>query len=305
MLSYNLLPGAFGIEIQGFNAGQSAGLDEARKVIRALYAHQFVVCRRQNLDEDGFERFADLVGEARPHFLDHLRMKDRPAIIKLSNVFVGGVRTGIFNGAAFWHTDVAYEEPPNAVTTIYAIEGPREAPPLELCDTFAAYDCLPDRTKHLLEGLEAEHHYGNRDDTDETSDTSAEVLTEDQKGRISVVLQPIVKRHPYSGRKSLYGVAGSSFGIKGMPQDEAIDLLGGLKAHATQERFITRHDYRQGDLVMWDNYSTLHRGPVLAPVTPGHPNSRVLWRISVRGVSQLLADEAAPATASSRLEFAL
>jgi taurine dioxygenase len=96
-------------------------------------------------------------------------------------------------------------------------------------------------------------------------------------------------RHPITGRRSLYGVAGSSFGIVGMPDDQAIALLGELKAHAIRPEFTTAYDYEVGDVACWDTFSTLHKAPAQKRAAMDDAHARMLWRVSVTGSSPLLA----------------
>ena len=91
------------------------------------------------------------------------------------------------------------------------------------------------------------------------------------------VRHPVVRRHPITGRKALYAVSGSSFGIEGMPDGEARGLLDELKRHATQERYQLRLKYGAGDVVIWDNASLLHSATL---TDPGDP--RTLWRITTK-----------------------
>ena len=92
-----------------------------------------------------------------------------------------------------------------------------------------------------------------------------------------------------TGRKALYGMAGSSFGIIGMPDDEAFDLLNELAVHAIKPAYVTSYDFKVGDAGAWDTFSTLHKATVLEPAT-GPEDSRLLWRISVTGLPPLMAD---------------
>jgi taurine dioxygenase len=128
-----------------------------------------------------------------------------------------------------------------------------------------------------VENLVGLHHYGNRDDLDKDSRTVASVLTEEQEKKMNWVRHPIVRKHPVTGRKALYSISGSSFGIEGMPQDEAIELLDELKRHATSERYQLRLKYGVGDVVIWDNASLLHSATLTDPADP-----RTLWRITVK-----------------------
>jgi taurine dioxygenase len=130
--------------------------------------------------------------------------------------------------------------------------------------------------KKRIEPLLGIHHYGNRNDQDERSRTVASVLTAEQKAKMPVITHKVARRHPVTGRKSLYAVSGSSFGIVGMPEDEARDLLDELAAHSTQEKYLLRFKYGVGDVVMWDNASLLHSATLIDP-----NDARTLWRITM------------------------
>jgi taurine dioxygenase len=131
--------------------------------------------------------------------------------------------------------------------------------------------------KKRIDGLVALHHYGNRDDQDKGSRTVASVLTEDQEKKMAWVRHAVARKHPVTGRKALYSVSGSSFGIEGMPEDEAVDLLDELKRHSTSEKYQLRLKYGVGDVVIWDNASLLHSATLTDPDDP-----RTLWRITVK-----------------------
>src|SRR5262249_28099534 len=104
--------------------------------------------------------------------------------------------------------------------------------------------------KRQLDGLNALHHYGNRDDQDERSRTAASVLSAEQRRKMTWVRHPLVRPHPVTGRKALYAVSGSSFGIEGMRENEGVALLDELKRHATREEYQYRLKYGVGDLVI-------------------------------------------------------
>jgi len=144
-------------------------------------------------------------------------------------------------------------------------------------DQYAAYDDLSSSMKKTIEPLIALHHYGNRDDLDESSRTVASVLSEEQEQKMTWVRHPVARRHPITGRKALYAVSGSSFRIEGMPEDEALDLLDELSRHATQEKYQLRLKYGMGDVVVWDNASLLHSATLTDPSDP-----RTLWRITIK-----------------------
>jgi taurine dioxygenase len=217
-------------------------------------------------------------------------MDGHPSILMLSNIYDDGRQLGVYEGACFWHTDVAYETPPNSATIVYSIKTPRDGgAPTYIADMFGAYDSLSESMKRRIDALVVLHHYGNREDTVEGSPTAAERLTAEQKRRVRNTFHPLVMRHPITGRRSLYGVAGSSFGIVGMPDDEAIALLDELKEHATRPEFTTAYDYEPGDIACWDTFSTLHKAPAQKRATMEDKHARMLWRVSVTGSSPLLS----------------
>ncbi len=115
------------------------------------------------------------------------------------------------------------------------------------------------------------------------SRVAASPLTDEQKAKMPLITHPLVRPHPVTGRKALYAVSGSSYGIVGMPDDEAVALLDELAAHATQAKYVLSYAYRVGDLVIWDNASLLHSATLTDPDDP-----RTLWRITIKEPSTKL-----------------
>jgi len=165
---------------------------------------------------------------------------------------------------------------PARATLLYSIAVPKAGGDTLFANQQAAYDDLPEAMKRRIEPLYAVHHYGNRHDLNEASRTAASPLTAEQKAKMPVITHRIARPHPVTGRKSLYAVSGSSFGIVGMPDDEAYDLLDELAEHSTQSKYRYSLAYRVGDVVIWDNASLLHSATLTDPDDP-----RTLWRITV------------------------
>jgi taurine dioxygenase len=278
----NPLPGALGVEIAGIDLSQPMSDEETREFLDIYFNYQLIRLRGQRLSFEQFDALTKVFGDQRPHFLDHLRMKGHPAILMLSNVFEDGKPIGVFEGAAFWHTDVAYEDPPNSSTVVYGVEFPEGGCPTYFADMYTAYDDLAQSMKERIDDLQVVHHYGNRWDMDEDSRTSAERLTPEQKTNVQNVIHPLVRNHHITGRKALYGVCGSAFHIVGMPDDEAIDLLDELAHHAIQAKYQTEMEVEVGDVGAWDTFATLHKATLQDPAV-GDTDRRLLWRVSVSG----------------------
>jgi len=262
--------GSFGLEADTISP-------DFRKVRDAFFAGQILVFRNLQLKAAQFLEFARQFGRPEPHVIDQFHHPEHADILILSNVKKDGAPIGLADAGTYFHTDYSYLEVPARATLLYSIQVPSKGGDTLFANQYAAYDDLPGTMKHKLESLVALHHYGNRDDLDQGSRTVASVLSEEQEKKVTWVRHPVVRRHPVTGRKALYAVSGSSFGIEGMPQDEAIDLLDELRDHATQEKYRYRLKYGVGDVVIWDNASLLHAATLTEPDDP-----RTLWRITVK-----------------------
>jgi taurine dioxygenase len=243
----------------------------------AFFAGQVLVFRNQKLNAKQFLAFARQFGKPEPHVIDQFHHPEHADILILSNVEKDGKPIGLADAGTYFHTDYSYLDVPARATTLYSIQVPSKGGDTLFADQYAAYDGLPASLKKRIEGLVALHHYGNRDDQDRGSRTVASVLTEEQEQKMAWVRHPVARRHPITARTALYAVSGSSFGIEGMPEDEATDLLDELKRHATQEKYQLRLKYGVGDVVIWDNASLLHSATLTDAADP-----RTLWRITIK-----------------------
>jgi alpha-ketoglutarate-dependent 2,4-dichlorophenoxyacetate dioxygenase len=152
-----------------------------------------------------------------------------------------------------WHSDSSFK----AVSAKYSLLSARVIPGAggntEFADMRAAYDTLDEATRALCEDLVCEHSQLFSRGTLGFSD-----FTDDERRRFVPVLQRLVRRHPVTGRKSLF-LASHAGAIVGWPVPEARAFLRELTEHATQRQFVYAHVWRQWDLVMWDNRVTMHR----------------------------------------------
>ncbi len=276
MLELKPLCEGFGLEASGVDIAQAMSDQAFADIEAAFYAGQVLVLRGQSLTPAQFLAFARRLGEPQPHVIDQFHHPADPNILILSNVRKDGKPTGLQDAGSYFHTDYSYLQMPARATTLYSIEVPSRGGETLFANQQAAYDDLPQAMKDRIEPLYGIHHYGNRNDTDERSRTVASVLSDAQKAKMPVITHRIARPHPVTGRKSLYAVSGSSFGIVGMPDDEARDLLDELAAHSTQPTYRYSLAYGVGDVVIWDNASLLHAATLTDPDDP-----RTLWRITV------------------------
>jgi alpha-ketoglutarate-dependent 2,4-dichlorophenoxyacetate dioxygenase len=157
-------------------------------------------------------------------------------------------------GNRLWHTDSSFKSPSGYASLLYA----RSIPPIggntEFADLRAAYDALSDAMKARLGSLIAEHSILNSRRKLGLTDFS-----DAEREAFAPVRRPLVRTIPESGRSTLY-IASHVGRIYGLADEEAAALLDELTAHATQRQFVYSHRWRVGDMVMWDNRCTMHRG---------------------------------------------
>src|SRR5450432_3931643 len=276
-----LSPG-FGVEVDA-DLSQPLSDTTFADIERAFYAGQVLAIRGQRLTARQFASFAARLGPPQPHVIDQFHHPEDPNILILSNVKKDGQPTGLQDAGSYFHTDYSYLQVPARATTLYSRVTPKVGGDTLFANQQAAYDDLPETMKKRIEPLLGIHHYGNRHDVDEASRTVASVLTDEQKAKMPVITHRLARPHPVTGRKALYAVSGSSFGIVGMPDDEALDLLDELAAHSTQPKYVLRFKYNVGDVVIWDNASLLHSATLIDPDDP-----RTLWRITIKEPSAKL-----------------
>ncbi|MEP6679515.1 MAG: TauD/TfdA family dioxygenase [Betaproteobacteria bacterium] len=277
MLHLKPLSSGFGLEAWGVDLTKPLTDEAYAEIEDAFFDGQVLAFRQQRLTTQDFLAFARRFGRPEPHVIDQFHHPDNPNILILSNVEIDGEPQGLADAGTYFHTDYSYLAVPARATMLYSIEVPEVGGDTLFANQYAAYDGLPAATKRRIDPLIAVHHYGNRHVAEGEARTAASTLTDEQKARMPLITHPVVRRHPVTGQKALYAVSGSSYGIIGMPDDEAVALLDELAAHATQPKYHLSFRYGVGDLVIWDNASLLHSATLVDAL-----HSRTLWRITVK-----------------------
>lgn len=277
MLHIEPLSDVAGARIAGLDLSRDLSADQFEQVEQALHTHCFVVFPGQTLSPQAFVAFSRRWGKPEPHVIDTFHHPQDANILILSNVSRDGKPIGLLDAGTYFHTDYSYLTVPARCTMLHAIQMPRERSGTTFANQTRAYADLPSQTRERIEPLVVRHHYGNRDELNEKSRTVASVLDENQKKKVDWVRHRLVRPHPHTGVKSLYAVSGSSFGIDGMDDAQALALLDELKQHATAEKYRTTYNYRIGDVVVWDNAQLLHAAPLT-----DLSDARTLWRVTVK-----------------------
>jgi len=266
------LAGNFGVEVRDIVVPEISD-EELRHILLYLYEHRVVVLKTGGLTKDQLVTFARRVGE--PIALS--RKGEHPEIIPITNINIDSGKE--MAGAAHWHTDQSFKEEVSSVTMLYSVQAPTKGGETLFCNMAAAYDALPSTLQQRVEELIVEHRHGKSVAARPEDHTPLPPKGWDQS---TTVYHPLVRQHPITGQRTLYAVTGTSQGIKGMKQADAEVLLRELCDHVLQDRFIMRHEHCVGDVVMWDNPTTMHCATPIAAAR-GPDDTRLIHRISLRG----------------------
>lgn len=230
-----------------------------RAALREAYrAAGVLLFRRQCLSESELIEFGRIFGTP-SLYAETGWLSTRPEVIILSNMRGqdGNLLGGLSNKALWWHTDQSYYAEPVTGCFLYSIELPDTGGETSWASLYRAYETLPAELKTAVDGAVGTFSFAAR-----VGHSPAKDDNHDRAKRIAEspdVKHPLVNVDPVSGRKALYIDPNTVTGIDGLPKDEADDLLDRLLAHAIRPENVYDHDWRPGDLVLWDNAVVLHK----------------------------------------------
>ncbi|MCY4094551.1 MAG: TauD/TfdA family dioxygenase [Gammaproteobacteria bacterium] len=251
------------------------------EILTSLYANRFVVIKSGGLNKAEYRNFARRIGDPIPLSCD----ADFPEIAHISNLETSTAKSRL--GAAHWHTDQSFKQTVSSVTMLYSVQAPVAGGATKFCDMAAAYDALPEATKTEIDELVVEHRHGISVSAPKGDHRPLPPPGWDPN---YTAFHPLVRKHPETGEKTLYAVTGTAQGIRGMGKKEATRLLDSLTTHVLQPQFTTFYRHQVHDIVMWDNPTVMHSATPINQAT-NSTDSRLLWRISLRGSPSLLRAE--------------
>jgi alpha-ketoglutarate-dependent 2,4-dichlorophenoxyacetate dioxygenase len=257
---------ALGAELRGVDLTLTVTPEVFAEIEAAFDRYGILVFPEQPLSDEQQLAFSRMFGplEVNPNYAG-AKMRLRPDVADISNLDADGRvlaredRRNLFNlGNQLWHTDSSFKRIPAKCSLLSARELPSPGPmgggETEFADLRAAWDALPEARKRELDGLIVEHSIFRSRSQIGFGDFNDEIFKQ-----LPPVPQALVRHHPASGRTSLY-LASHASHIVGWPVEKGRALIEELIAFATQPQFVYQHRWRVGDLVIWDNRCTMHRG---------------------------------------------
>jgi len=277
---------ALGAEVRGVDMRAPLDPTAFRELHDIWMQHLILVFPEQHITDEEHVAFTRHFGEPEIFHQKIIRSRRVKEIFRVSNVDDDDVllppdhpTAQQVSLAQLWHTDSSYLNVPCNGALLHGVEVSRTGGETQFTNLYQVYDELPEALKRRVEGRKARHNFGHMH-----TQRVLKPMTEEEKAAVPPVWQPMVRKHPVTGRKSLYISPIYNDEVEGMEAAEARRLLDELTAFAEQKRFVYRHRWDPDDVVMWDNRCTMHQ------VTPFDPTERrVMHRTTIVGEGPVLA----------------
>jgi alpha-ketoglutarate-dependent taurine dioxygenase len=261
-LTITPLSDRIGAEVTGIDLKQPVDDQTARQLNQALVDHVAVVIRDQQLTPAEYLEAVRVFGEPMRQHYSQYNMEEFP------NVGVISHRNGQ-RPASGWHTDHTNHERPPKATVLYAVSVPSQGGNTSVANMRAAYAALPGDMKQRLQGLK----------TVNTLDAHIQARPEDVQRSGTPVCHPLVRTHPENGTQALYFHPTKTQYIEGMTPEASQAFLQHLLDTAIRPEFVYQHQWRVGDLLIFDNRCAVHK----AHDDYDRRESRLLYRIILQG----------------------
>ncbi len=252
-LTVRALTPTFGAEVLGIDVNnvEPHAIEELR---RLWHRHGLLLFREQPMTEPQQVAFSRHFGALEIHLRREYLSPDNPELLYVSNIKRDGRPIGILSDTEVgWHYDQIYLPRPAVGSMLYSVIIPRDGGQTSFADMSAAYEMLPVRLKDKISGRKAVQSYEAFNRVYSVP-TSAE-----QKKKTPDLEHPIVRTHPYTGRRALYLCPGMTTQIVGLPKAESDATLAEIFEWCVRPEFVYTHSWRIGDALLWDNACTMHR----------------------------------------------
>jgi taurine dioxygenase len=253
-----------GARIEGLDLSRPLEEGEVESIIQALGRYGVVCFPRQILTARQHKDFAARFGELEINVASGPYQEPGiPEVMTLSNIVKDGKPIGLADAGQDWHTDMSYSKTIAFANVLYALQVPRRNGKVlgdtEFSSMHAAYDGVPDDLKKKLDGMTVLHDFNKFWEMMRREKGSRRPpLTEAQRMAKPPVSHPIFLEHPITGRKVLYANPGYSMRINELPQKESDEILEFLFEHQLKAEYRYRHQWSEGDVLMWENFGTIH-----------------------------------------------
>ncbi len=255
MISINKLSRHTGAEVTGIDLSKPLDTETARQLYRTFVDHCVLLFRGQNLTQEQLiaasANFGTVAKYVRPEDIkSDTQKKVPPQIMLITNIREDGKPIGALPDGEMWfHHDMIHADMPHKATMLYSVQIPDRGGNTCFSNLFAAWEALPGHLQRKLEGRRAYNafNYGSRFKDD------PEGATQRAESR-----HPAVITHPDTGKKAIYVDRLMTQALEGLDQAESDAILSEVFDFIERDEFLYEHVWRKGDVLMWDNRSSIH-----------------------------------------------
>ena len=277
---------SLGAEVRGVDMSVPLDPETFQEVHDAWMEHLVLVFPDQHIPDEAHVAFTRFFGEPEIFHQTIIRSRRMKEIFRVSNVDDDNnlmppshPTVKQVSLAQLWHTDSSYLRNPCIGSLLHGVEISRTGGETQFINMYQVYEDLPDSLRSQVDGRQARHDFANLHRL-----ASLKPMTEEEKAAVPPIWQPLVRRHPVTGRKSLYISPIYNDAVEGLDDSTGRKLIEDLTAFAAQPHYIYSHRWEPDDGLMWDNRCTVHA------VTPHDPTERrVMHRTTIVGDAPVLA----------------
>lgn len=248
---------ALGVEITGIDLRIPVSVEKIQELTDLLHHYQVMVFRDQELTPEDQIKACGQFGEVELHPLEEVPWKHRE-LTYVANIYPGKEEILAHCGPTFelWHSDTCYLEIPAKMSLLYAEKVPGSAGETLFANMYQAYEDLPIEVKQKICGKNA--IFGSSYKLMERCKERGYDLQISENDMQPDVSHPVIRTHPVTRQNSIFVNWAHTDHIEGMPIEESNDFLNYIYKHCRKPQYVYTHEYKQGDLIVWDNASTIH-----------------------------------------------
>lgn len=275
MLAINRLGDHAGAEAIGVDLRAPLSPETRHRLNEALVEHVALVVRNQTLDAEAFLIAMRNFGEPVEQNFTAYRHETFPLVNRISNTFPAKTGERVYH-SNYWHTDHTNREEPPSYTALYALELPKSGGgDTGIVNMRAAYEALPQSLKARIDPLRTVNLFQGSASKKKSARYSVSPRAIDD----NPVIHPLIRTHPENGTKAIYMHQGKVENFVGMTPEDSQALIEELLEAAIKPEFIYRHEWRLGDLLIWDDRASMH----MAYANYDLNETRTLYRLLIKG----------------------
>lgn len=274
MLKIRSLNDVLGAKVVGLDFSQGLDAHDVVALQNAFLEYHLLCLRSEPLTPEAFVALSRYFGEPKLHVLRNRRHDEVPEVAVMDSTYQRPQDKPMdfrLDRKSAWHTDDSYFEKPAKVTLLQGLKIPDKGGQTRFCNTQKAYEDLSEAEKQRVDGLQVVHSYDTM-----RAPARAAKRTPEEEAETPDVIHPLIRTHEETRKKAFYFNPNRTDRVVDMERTESDALLDWVNETVTQDKYRYDHEWRVGDILIWDNRSVLHSVNMDFPVGQTRLHQRIL-----------------------------